>query len=307
MFDFLFIISSCGHDIQISKRNDDTGDNVSILDDTDTEQQSLLNDSENNESIPSIDTSVDPNAGITGYTNYKFQQIACPVCLGAAQEINIYFSAEFHEPITNGHTEWLPEVGTCVENIYSTAPSTNSIDVGYTLTVNSNSHTFYAPSITSGYYYTDSIWDVEYQRDSDYTVETEMGTYQFMSGHGFDFIEPYTLLWIDPSYAYETVISNDPVGYTMFSWGPTSSDFFFTITVTVYSWDGRQYLGRVDCAGEDSGYMIMPGIHFQAYPDGSLTAVYLTRRKIELVETDINNSHIEYHTEWEVVGTGHIE
>ena len=79
------------------------------------------------------------------------------------------------------------------------------------------------------------------------------------------------------------------------------------ITVAVYSWDGSQFLGRVDCVDEDSGYMSIPGSYFQQFPPGSLAAVHLNRHKIELVETDINNSFIETHTEWEVVGTGHIE
>jgi len=308
---FLLFILSCGHDIQISAQNsvDDTN-SISLPTDTaekDTEIQSLPDDTGEFADPYDTDISEDPNTGITGYTNYKFQQVACPACLGIPEEVNIYFSAEFHEPITVGHTEWLPELNTCIENIYSTVPSTNSISVGSYLSVSSNSHNFSVPMLSAGYYYTESIWDVDYQRDSLYTVNTEMGTYQFMSAHGFDYIEPYTLLWIDPSYAYEAAISNDPIGYTMFSWGPRSEDFFFTIAITVYSWDGARYLGRVDCAGEDTGNMAVPGIHFQSFPDGSLVAVYLTRRKIELVETDINNSHIEYHTEWEVVGTGHIE
>ena len=66
-------------------------------------------------------------------------------------------------------------------------------------------------------------------------------------------------------------------------------------------------MGRVDCVDEDSGYMSIPGSYFQQFPPGSLAAVHLNRHKIELVETDINNSFIETHTEWEVVGTGHIE
>ena len=127
-----------------------------------------------------------------------------------------------------------------------------------------------------------------------------------MSSHGFDFIEPYTLLWVDPSYAYDAPIYRTGAG-TNFTWSPTSVDSTFVITVAVYSWDGSQFLGRVDCAGQDNGFMNIPSSYFMSYPTGSLTAVHLVRHKVELVETDINNSFVETHMEWEVVGTGHIE
>ena len=60
----------------------------------------------------------------------------------------------------------------------------------------------------------------------------------------------------------------------------------------------------------------LPAVAWMAYSihgnetsgaDGALAAIYLSRHKIELVETDINNSYIETHMEWEVVGTGYIQ
>jgi len=52
--------------------------------------------------------------------------------------------------------------------------------------------------------------------------------------------------------------------------------------------------------------MTIPSQYLQSYQVGSLAAIHLVRHKIELVETDINNSYMETHMEWEVVGTGTI-
>ena len=78
------------------------------------------------------------------------------------------------------------------------------------------------------------------------------------------------------------------------------------ITVAVYSWDGSQFLGYVTCAGPDNGMMTIPAQYLQPYQVGSLVAIHLERHKVELVETDINNSFVETHMSWEVVGTGTI-
>jgi hypothetical protein len=79
------------------------------------------------------------------------------------------------------------------------------------------------------------------------------------------------------------------------------------VTLAVYSSDGSQMLGYVACSGEDNGSLTIPSQYLQSYPVGALVAIHLSRHKVELVETDINNSYIETHMEWEVIGTGHIE
>ena len=167
----------------------------------------------------------------------------------------------------------------------------------------SHLHNFNAPMLSQGYYETTNIWESQLQRDAIYDVTTEAGNYSFLSSHGFDYIEPMEMLWIDPSYAFDAVISRSG---TSFSWGPHSTDSTFMVLVAVYSYDGSQMLGYVACGGDDSGNMTIPSQYLQ-YPVGSLVAIHLSRHKIELVETNINNSYIETHMEWEVIGTGHIE
>ena len=92
----------------------------------------------------------------------------------------------------------------------------------------------------------------------------------------------------------------------LFTWGPTSTDSVFMVMVVAYSWDGSQLQGYVACVGPDNGSMTIPSQYLQPFQAGSLAAIHLSRHKIELVETNINNSYIETHMEWEVVGTGTI-
>ena len=183
------------------------------------------------------------------------------------------------------------------------SPSTNPIDVGPSIIVDAGAHNFGAEQIVAGLYETTSIWESQLLRDTTYNVATEEGGYSFVSTHGFDFIEPYTMLWVDPSYAFEAAIYRSGATFT---WAPTSTDSTFMITVAVYSWDGSQFLGYVTCSGPDNGIMTIPTQYLQAYQAGSLAAIHLERHKVSLVETDINNSYIETHMSWEVVGTGTI-
>ena len=242
-------------------------------------------------------------SGITGYTNLHLRQVACPACVGESQEITITFSAEFHQPISDNHTSWIPAGDQCTTNLISVSPSTNPISVGPSIIVDAGAHNFGAEQVAMGLYQTTSIWESQLLRDATYNVATEEGGYSFVSTHGFDFIEPYTMLWVDPSYAFEAPIYRSGATFT---WAPTSLDSTFTITVAVYSWDGSQFLGYVTCAGPDNGMMTIPAQYLQSYQAGSLVAIHLERHKVELVETDINNSFVETHMSWEVVGTGTI-
>ena len=276
----------------------------------DTSSSTVVDD-QSDDLDASTDTSVDndveyENYGTTAYVHYKLRQVACPACLGVSSELSITFSAQFHDPITDSHTGWLPQAGTCTDNLYLISPSVVPLSAGSSIAVNSASHSFNVPQIGLGEYYTDSIWEAQYQRDSVYTGQTDLGQFTFTSSHGFDYIEPYTLLWVDPSYAYDTVIyrGGQP---NVFTWGPSGDGSLFVITVAVYSWDGSQFLGRIDCAEDDFGSMSIPGSYFQQFPSGSLAAVHMVRHKVTLTETDINNSFIETHMEWEVIGTAQLQ
>tara|TARA_A100001515_G_scaffold62921_2_gene49748 strand:- start:2338 stop:3225 length:888 start_codon:yes stop_codon:yes gene_type:complete len=292
----LLILLSCRQgDIGIVKVYDKPAD--SAVKDT----QAIVNEPS---AQPTEEPLVEPErSGVTGYTNLHLRQVACPACMGESQEISITFTAQFHQPISDNHTEWIPASGQCTTNLIGVSPSTNPISVGPSITIDSGVHNFGAEQISNGVYETTSIWESQLQRDTLYQVQTQQGEYDFISTHGFDFIEPYTMLWVDPIYAFEAPIYRSGATFT---WAPTSIDSTFMITIAIYSWDGSQFLGYVTCSGPDNGSMVIPAQYLQSYQAGSLAAIHLERHKVNLVETSINNSYIETHMSWEVIGTGTI-
>ena len=258
-------------------------------------------------SEPGSEPSTEPSGerlGISGYTHLHLRQVACPMCVGETQEIRINFTAEFHQPISDNHTAWIPQVGACTNSLTGINPSTIPIDVGASLTATNTSHSFTAPQVGIGLFQTENVYEGQLQRDAPYNVQTDMGSYTFFSTRGFDFIEPYTMFYVDPSYAFAAPINRTGAS---FSWAPTSINSVFMIRIAAYSGDGTVFFGHATCVGEDSGFMTVPAQYINIFPAGSLVAIHLVRHKIELVETDINNSYIETHMEWEVVGTGYLQ
>ena len=290
----LLLLLSCQGDVGIIKRLEE-----------ETGQSTETGEPSEDPVMPTTEPSYDPErSGITGYNYLGLRQVSCPACVGESQEITIEYKANFHQPSTNGWTEWIPSQGACTTELIEVVPSTVPLSVGGQIMISNPQHQFQAQQVGLAAYENNSIWEPQIQRDAPYEVTTEFGSYTFFSSHGYDWVEPYTMLWVDPSYAFDAAIYRTGAA---FSWAPTSTNHTFTVTVAVYSWDGSQFLGQVTCAGADSGFMQIPAQHLQQYPAGSLTAIHLIRHKVELVETEINNSYVETHTQWEVVGTGHIE
>jgi hypothetical protein len=151
-----------------------------------------------------------------------------------------------------------------------------------------------------------NLFEYQYLRNTPYSINSEHGNIPnaFVTVEGFDTIEPYTLLWVDPSYAFDTPIRKTG---TMFSWSPVVPNSQFEIMVAVYSSDGSQFLGAVSCMENDVGYMQIPGTYFQAYPSWSLAAVHLFRHRSDRIPAEEFNGWLQSHMIWEVVGTGHIE
>ena len=299
----LSILLACYGDVGIIKREEETKDtSVTIVT---TEPASSNEPTFEPSWEPAGEPSFEQNErnGISGYTYLRLRQVACPACMGESQEISIEFAATFHQPSSDGHTEWIPPNGQCTTNLISISPSTVPIDVGPSLYIEGEYHTFSANPVGFGIYENNQIWEPQLERDTRYDVFTDAGDYSFISSHGFDFIEPYTMLWVDPLYAFAAPIYRSGA---VFTWGPTSADSIFMVTTAVYSWDGSQFLGYVTCTGPDNGSMTIPTQYLQSFQAGSLVAIHLSRHKVEMVETSINNSYIETHMEWEVVGTGTI-
>jgi len=237
-----------------------------------------------------------------GFAELHFRQIACQECLGVTSEIELTAEFRAHMPTAGDYTAHLPAAGTCTTNIYGTNVSVtprSATQVAYF-----NEIPLYPSS--QGVWSNTNLYEYQYQRSTLHDITTEHGSINdaFVSLEGFDSIEPYTLLWVDPSYAYEAVVSK---AGTTFSWSPVVPDSQFEIIVAVYSSDGSTFLGAVSCMENDAGYLTIPGSYIQPYPSYSITAVHLIRHKEGLVESSDLGGMVQTHMMWEVIGTGHVE
>lgn len=294
---YILIMLACNQDVSIMK----------IRSDDDTSQEETIAVTETAETLePTSEPEDTPQElnGNVGYANYYLRQVACPACVGEPQEISVEFKAKFFENTTALHTDWIPQIGTCTNQLLITVPSTNPVDMGQSLNVVGMPNQFTAYKQGSEYFTT--VYESMYDRDTIHTVNFASGeeAFQFMSIRGFDTIEPYEMLYVDPSYAFAAPIYRN--GMT-FSWTPYGSDSNFMITIAIYTQDGSQLLGYVACTSPDQGFMTVPGQYLQQYPNWSLTAVHLARHRVERVPYQPLGGYIETHMEWEVVGTGHLE
>ena len=287
-------------EVSINKIPDDPIDTSVTLVDTEDPQPST------EPSSPTSEPAIEPPEGIGGYVHYYLRQVACPACMGEANEITVEFDARFHEKVFDSYTTWVVPQGQCSDNLTQMVPGVTLMDLGSSIKAASNAGGYiFALRDSQGVYTQTWYSDLEYDRDALYTLKREdIDFASFMSFHGFDSVDPYELLFVDPSYAFAAPIYRS--GAT-FWWAPSGTNTTFMITLAVYSPDGSSLLGYIACAGGDTGMMTIPGQYLSSYPTWALVAVHMARHKIELVPWEEQNTYLETHMEWEVVGTGHIE
>ena len=294
IFALLFALG-CGSDIAIitteKKPQDTNSPEITEPSDVDDTEPSDTQDQESDMTELTI-----------GFAELSLTQIACPACVGVSNEFDIFANLKLHYPTSGGYTDQLTPVGSCVTQEIGSYVSSEPIIISGTATFNSiqlypSGQAEWAAS---------NLMEYQIPRRTLVTVSTEAGTIPnaFETLEGFDSIEPYTLLWVDPSYAFDAVVSKSG---TTFTWYPTIPGTQFEIMVVVYSPDGSQILGLVACMENDVGYMTLPGTYFQSYPTWALAAVYLTRHRIDRQPAYDFNGYLESHQTWTVLGTGHIE
>ena len=294
----LSLLLACQSDVSIIKRleEEETGQAIGIAEPAEPA------------AFPSAEQDTDQvtdqeRTGVTGLSTMYLRQIACPACMGETQELTVEYELQVHQPVSDSWNSWMLPDGVCTEQLYRTTPSTNPIQVGQVIQIINQNHQFDAYQTGAGMYTSQNIWESHLQRNANYMVQTSQGSFNFRTVEGFDYIEPYTMLWVDPSYAFEAAVRRS--GFTI-TWAPIRQTSRMMITLGIYSNDGSYLLGQVSCFGPDNGAMFIPSQYLN-YPVWSLVAIHIERFETGIVETDINNSHIETLQIWEVVGTGHIE
>jgi hypothetical protein len=237
-----------------------------------------------------------------GLATIHFRQISCPACMGVSNEFDITAELLMHYPTSGDYFEYMTPTGTCTTQLLESYVSSQPVQATQPAMFNS----IQLNPTGQGKWENGFLYEYQIERQTPHTITTENGTIvnAFTSIEGFDDIQPYTLLWVDPSYAFDAVISKNG---TTFTWYPSLSGDEFEILIAVYSPDGSQLLGAVSCQEMDTGSMFVPGNYFQSYPTWSLAAVHLIRHRIDSRPAPTFNGYIDSHMIWEVVGTGHIE
>ena len=289
----LFFIAACSSDVSVIKRiTEETAETESGFE-------------------PGVGPSGEPGMppppeieGTGGYVHYYLRQLACPACVGESQELLVEFTAKFHEPVSDSHTSWIPPLGECTNQLLITSPSTNPVDVGSSVVVEGPVHSFSANKVGTDYYA--YLYETQYDRNSIHNISVagEDAPISFRSIEGYDYIEPFAMLYVDPSYAFAAPIYK--TGMT-FSWSPYETSRTYMILMAIYSADGSQLLGYAACTGPDQGFMTFPSTALQQYPSQSLVLIHLSRHKVDMVPYEPMSSYIETHMEWEVVGTGYLQ
>tara|TARA_R110000796_G_scaffold4190_1_gene15874 strand:+ start:41 stop:940 length:900 start_codon:yes stop_codon:yes gene_type:complete len=297
-FLLLTTLLACGGDISIIARQDektnDTQEQVVVVEDTDTP------------SDPPSDPSSEPESQMTdlsvGLATIHFRQISCPACMGVYDEFDITAELRMHQPTSGDYFEYMTPAGSCTNNLMESYIGAQPLQSTQEAMFNSITLN---PS-GQGTWVNNYLYEYQIQRQTSHSITTENGTISdaFTSVEGFDDIQPYTLLWVDPSYAFDAVISKNG---TSFSWYPVLSGDEFEIIVAVYSPDGSQLLGAVSCQEPDTGSMFIPGTYFQSYPYWALASVHLIRHRIDKRPAPAFNGYLDSHMIWEVVGTAHVE
>jgi len=293
MFIIVFPLSACSSDVSVIKR---------VTEET-AEKESGLEPSTEPANEPST-THPPEIEGVGGYVHYYLRQLACPACVGESQELLVEFTAKFHEPVNDSHTSWIPPLGECTDQLLITSPSTNPVDVGTSIFVEGPVHSFTATKTGTEYYA--YLYETEYDRDGlhNISIMDEDAEISFRSIEGYDYIEPYAMLYVDPSYAFAAPIYKSGMTFT---WSPYETSRTYMILMAVYSYDGSQLLGYAACTGPDQGFMTFPGSALQQFPSQSLVLIHLSRHGIDMVPYEPMGSYIETHMEWEVIGTGFLQ
>lgn len=295
------LLMSCASDIAIitteEKGNDDTNSSVVVNTETSEPENDVTSEPEN-----TLEPSDEMTDLTIGFAEISLTQIACPACMGVYSEFDISASLKLHQPTTGGYTDEIVQPGTCVTQELGSYVSSTPLDIPGIASFNSIQLYPTGPAEWAA----TSLQEYQIPRRQPITIVTDNGTIPnaFETLEGFDDVQPWELRYVDPSYAFAAVVSKQG---TTFTWYPVITGALFEVMVVTYSPDGSQILGLVSCMEPDMGYMTIPGSYFQSYPTWSLTAIYLTRHRIDRQPAYDFNGYIESHQTWTVLGTGHVE
>ena len=298
----LLLLLSCSSDIAIITREEKQQDTSDVITNTETDEETEEEDPIEEPSGEPTDEPDEMTELTIGFAEMYLTQIACPACMGVSNEFDIGATLKLHQPTDGDYNEWLTPIGSCVTQELGSYVSSTPLS----MTGNASFNSIQLFPVGQSEWMSNSIQEYQFPRSTPITVSTAAGTIPnaFTTLEGFDDIQPWELRYVDPSYAFAAVVSKQG---TTFSWQPVIPDSQFEIMIVVYSPDGSQLLGLVSCMENDVGYLTVPGNYFQQYPYNALTAIYLSRHRVDRQPAPDFNGYLESHMVWTVLGTGHIE
>jgi hypothetical protein len=305
----IYYLLACGSDISVItvEKQNDTSEDIIVSEATTEDTFEYQEPSSSPTSEPSVSepNSSEPSQEFLNkdiFVEYGLRQISCLYCVGENQEITVDMKVSIHETTQQDLFRSILDPGTCTSN-FNYYQNALSLNYNYSSVVVYNNFNNYNLFPIQGVYSTTFYSDYMYNRTASHGIMVDQFAFDnaFVSIEGFDFIEPFTMLYVDPSYAFDPNVSR---AGTYFSWGPAGASDYFQILISAFSYDGSQVLGTSACASEDVGSLYFPGEYLQMYPPGSLLLIYMQRYSVS--EKVIDNSLISAELYWEVVGTGSL-
>lgn len=230
------------------------------------------------------DTGVPPDDdAVGGVVQLGLVQYACPNCYDPPrQSVETTAVAVFHAASSTGWYDWMPNLGQCVVDAATTAPSGPYFDVGAaieltgstTLSVPRSSGpdgtTYVDTAVAQTTYLQGSTWNLVASGGADAGAFTVSGALERPSG--FDTISPSSI--IDTRNTFTAPIARSG---TSIYWSPTGVGEFVLVELEVYNPQGTALVATVVCKENDDGRIDIPASALSSAQPGGLVAVTIKR------------------------------
>jgi hypothetical protein len=249
-------------------------------------------------------------SGVGGVVEFSHLQVACTDCFGTTSPQVAAFAA-FHNATTTTWTDWLPSPGSCAQDPSSVAPTSSFLDIGQNvhLVAGSNSLTLTRTTVSGSVQYdAGSLGDSDFQRNTAYDLEAADGgswgpftvVDAVTTGQMITSLSPVELIYTAPQQAFGRGLLEQPIQYS-----PYGGSGSFVVLMGFYSAQGN-YIGSVVCRDYDNGTFTLHQGYANAYPSGSLVAVYMYRYLIEWTPITAAGSYLESVTSIGILGTASL-
>lgn len=256
-----------------------------------------------------------PTGRTAGIVQISRLQVACPSCFGVSQSLFIDGIAAFHAPASGSWIGWYPPSGSCATNPTRSglggAFSVNgewaylqsgSSNVALRRTETDRGPVYENVNIATSDYLSNASYRLSVPDSGALGAPFEIAN-AVQTPQGFDSIQPESMLYTDPSFAFDAPFSRSGASVR---WSPSGGTGTFLVVLEVYDdWTGS-YIGEIVCHGPDNGIMNIPSSNLGSFPLYSLLAIGVHRVRVENGLHPGTGDTIEGIGRSGVLGTGYI-